>query len=447
MTKTVFNILAPWLCCTLFLSGSTLQAAETGGIGRSLQDFFTAALEFSPRLQIAEENLNIGGARKQAATGRLLPQLSASASRSENRQVRAGQVTEFGGRRYSLQLSQVLFNWQAFAARRRSSLVEDQRESEYYFELSTLLTQVAEAYFNVLQAQDALTSIESEIDALRNQLEQVQSRYDRQLAQITDLYLARSSLASAEADQLRLENERALAQEDLRSVTGLEVGELLTLSDTAEVPGVDESIQYWVELARENNQQIRARELALRAAEELVSESRGAYYPQVNLVAQQRDSNQGFDNIFIPRNETSYLGLNVEIPLYSGGTNRASVREARSSRNIAESELVQTELDARQRVRAAYLQVQSNQALTAASESVLESATLSSEAMQEGFRLGVVTSVDVLNALRDQFQAERDLQQARYEHIKNLLFLKREAGTLTAEDMIEVGNWLENPEQ
>ena len=62
--------------------------------------------------------------------------------------------------------------------------------------------------------------------------------------------------------------------------------------------------------------------------------------------------------------------------------------------------------------------------------------------MQRGFELRVVTSVDLLNALRDQYQAERDLQRVRYENIKSLLVLKHEAGILTAEDLIEVSGWL-----
>ena len=66
--------------------------------------------------------------------------------------------------------------------------------------------------------------------------------------------------------------------------------------------------------------------------------------------------------------------------------------------------------------------------------------------MQRGFELGAVTSVDVLNAVGDRYQAERDLQRARYEHIKYSLFLKREAGVLTADDLINVGAWLIAPQ-
>ena len=74
------------------------------------------------------------------------------------------------------------------------------------------------------------------------------------------------------------------------------------------------------------------------------------------------------------------------------------------------------------------------------------SARLSSEAAQQGFELGTVTNVDVLNALRDQFQAERDFQSARYEQIIALLTLKREAGTLNAGDLTEISRLMVPPD-
>jgi outer membrane protein len=161
---------------------------------------------------------------------------------------------------------------------------------------------------------------------------------------------------------------------------------------------------------------------------------------------QRQDSDVGFDNIPITRTDNTYVGLDVSIPLYAGGSNRAAVSEATSLRKIAENELRQIELEANERVRSAYLQVQSSAALVEAARRLLDSTTLSSTAMQRGFELGAVTSVDVLNALRDQFRSERDLQAARYNHVKYWLLLRQEAGLLTADDMLEVGTWLEAPE-
>jgi outer membrane protein len=200
---------------------------STGITGTTLEDFFSAAIDYSPQLKIAEERLNIGSARTSAAKGQLLPQLRANASRSDNRRNALGAVDTFDGERYSITLTQVLFNWQAFSARNEASLLEDQFEAEYFGELAFLLTDVAEKYFDVLLASDALNSIASELDAVSNQLDQIQSMYDRQLAQITDLYQAQASLAAVEAQQLQLQTELAMRREALRSASGVEQHQLL----------------------------------------------------------------------------------------------------------------------------------------------------------------------------------------------------------------------------
>ena len=116
--------------------------------GQTLEDFFTAAVEFSPQLRIAEEQLNIGRARDDQASGQLRPQINANANLSENSRnsfdAIGSQIEEdFDGQRYSISVQQVLFNWQAFASKRRTEKIKDQLEAEYFFELSNLLTEVA----------------------------------------------------------------------------------------------------------------------------------------------------------------------------------------------------------------------------------------------------------------------------------------------------------------
>ncbi|MCH7673167.1 MAG: TolC family protein, partial [Proteobacteria bacterium] len=275
-------------CCWSTLAYGAESSPGVGSgeviIGRTLEDFFTAAISYSPQLKIAEEELNISSARKRAAKGLLLPQLSANASRSDNKQQTPNQTLRFDGERYSLQLTQVLFNWEAFLARSQASLIEDQQEARYFAQLSWLLTDVAEKYFDALQADDAYESISSELDAISNQLNQIQSFYDLQLAQITDLYEAQARLAAVESEALELQSRRALSREALRSVTGVAVGRLYQLGETAAAPSVINNIEYWVEQARSSNQMILASRFALEAANKGVSAKRGAYMPQVSFI-------------------------------------------------------------------------------------------------------------------------------------------------------------------
>jgi len=422
---------------------SNSGAAPATGDGRTLQDFFSAAMEHSPRLRIAEERANIGAAQRRAATGRLLPQVNANVSLSDNRQRALGELTTYRGERYNLQLRQTLFDWRAFQARREAMVTENQYEAEYYAELAALLTTVAERYFAVLEAEDAVASSAAELRAVENQLEQVQRLYNLQMVQITELFDVQARQATIEAEQLNLRSELTLAREALRAASGLSVGPLYQLAEEAELPRLDGELDDWVQRAQRNNHTIAAREFAVEASDRRVSQSRGAYLPQVSVVAQQQQSTLGFDNMPMNRTDTSYVGIDLNIPLFAGGSNRATVSEAISQQSIARNELRQLQLDVGEQTRMLFLRTQANEMRIRAAERVLASTRIAAESRQRGFELGNVTSVEVLDAIRDQYRAERELQSLRYEHIQLTLLLRREAGTLSAEDLLDISEWLQ----
>ena len=407
-------------------------------VGSTLEDFFTAALDYSPRLKISEQRKAIGEARYDAAKGQLLPQISGQATLTDNERDNGTTTTDFDGERYSVQLRQVLFNWEAFSARRQAISEQDRSEAEYYYELSTVLTEVAEKYFNVLQAQGEVASNQAELDAVKKQLSQIDGQYKKKLAQVTDLLQAQASVAAVESDQIRLQSDLDLAKEALRSASGLGVGKLNDLSDSARSPATSTGLEEWVAMAYDNNYQIKAKEHAIQAAHEGIERRKGAYFPTASLIVERQDSDVGFDNAPIRKTETTYYGVDINVPIWLGGSRGANVREARSLHAIAESELEQIKLDTSELVRSAYLQYKASESSIRAAQSLYDSTTKTADAMAKGFELGTVTNVDVLNAIRDQYQAQRRLQEAKYDSIKFYLILKREAGSLTAEDMVEI---------
>lgn len=425
-------------------SESTGSALETG-IGQTLEDFFTAALEYSPRLQVAQAKRDIGAARRRGANGQLLPQISASASLSENRQDALNRVSEYSGERLALVLRQVLFDWRIFSQRGQAYAMENQMEAEYFAELSVVLTSVAERYFDVLQAEDALRSIQSERESVANQVNQVERLYGLQMAQITDLYDAQARLSAVEAEELLLSSDVTLTRDALRSVSGIGVGNLYVLGENADLPDVDGTAEEWVQRARQGNHQIRAREYSVEIADRRVSEQRGAYMPRVNLIVQQQRSDLGFDNIPINRTDTGYIGLDISMPLFAGGSIRAGVSEAISQQSIARSELRQLNLDVSEQTRLSFLRLKAAERQIEASEKLLESRTLATTARRRGFELGTLTSVNVLDAVREQFVAERDLQRIRYDYIRLSLYLRRDAGVLSSDDLVDIGSRLDQP--
>lgn len=439
------NILLRSALCLLVSSAiSTSWAASAPlAIGSTLEEFYNGALESSPDLSISKERWNINTARKDSANGQLLPQIMATANMSENDRTANGKSATYNGERYSVQLSQVLFNWQAFAARSRAYLLEDEAEAEYYAQLSFLLTDVADKYLAVLQAEDTLNSIVSQHEAMENQVKQLQSLFDRQLVQVTDLYAAQARLASIVSERVEAESNLELSRGALRALTNLETGNLMRLPTQVTVKPLEGSMSDWVARTLENNFTIEARAYAYQAANKQVSEQRGTYMPRVSLIVQQQNSNLGYDNVLVDKSDSTYFGIDFQVPLFSGGSRRAGVREAQSMRSIAQSELRRTQLEMTERARTAFLQVKAGESRIEAGQILMTSTETAYTAMQRGFELGTVTSVDLLNALNDRFQAQRNLQQARYDHIRANLLLRREAGALSAEDLMDISSMLD----
>ena len=281
---------------------------------------------------------------------------------------------------------------------------------------------------------------------MATQIDQIQSLYDLELALVTDLYDARARQAALQASMVEATSELTLARADLRTLSGLNPGALARLPEQIVVQPLAGELSEWLARSTEGNPLIQARSHALRAARLQVRRQEGAYLPTLALTYQWQSTNLGYENTFIQRRDNGYVGVSLNMPIFAGGANRARVSEALSQRKIAELELVQTEVDITNRTRAAYLQVQAGEARIAAGQVLAESTATAYQAMQRGFELNSVTSVDLLNALRDRFRAERNLQQARYNHIRAHLLLLRESGTLSPDDLLQVSAELNNRE-
>lgn len=161
-------------------------------------------------------------------------------------------------------------------------------------------------------------------------------------------------------------------------------------------------------------------------------------------VAGQR-SNIGYDNILQPRTETGVIGVNVTLPIYTGGAVSAMVSEQRARRRIAELELEQGERESRVAARSAWLQLQSLRAQATAARRAVESGAKSVEANEKGYRLGVATLVDVLDARRDAFAAERDYADVRLEYLRQWTLLGHLTGTLDDAAIARLSEVLKRP--
>ena len=412
---------------------------------QNLFDIYAQALDADPRLKIAQQQVALGQARADSSFGALLPQASFFANFSDNEVSFENNILEdqdYNGKRYGFTVRQMLFNWKTISNRRRTKQVVAQKEAELLDVMSILLVDTSERYFNVLLADGKVRLIQAERELVQQQLRQTEEMYARKLVRITDFLETQARADKVLTDEIEAENEAALARESLSELTGSYVGTIAPLRSDFELPEQEQNMDYWVNLATESNALLRSKHEAVLAAKDGVQEQKGGHYPTLDLVFSSQTSDIGFDNQQSPERDTDYIGLDINIPIYSGGSTSARVREAWASYYIAREDEEAARREVLKRTRAAWLNTRSSRKRIHASQLSVRSATKSYEAMSKSFGYGTVTAADVLEALHARTRAERDYQNALFAYITNWLALKRESGILEDTDLQQVNSWL-----
>ena len=207
----------------------------------------------------------------------------------------------------------------------------------------------------------------------------------------------------------------------------------------------------WVERALEQNLDLVASRISADIASKEVNSRRSAHMPTLDLVVNrssfEQDSEQSNDNnpfspLFTSSDQDS-VSLQINVPLFAGGRNTSRVREAvylhRAARERAQRIARETERLARD----SYLGVLAEISRTRALEQALKSSEVALEATQAGFEVGTRTTVDVLDAQRQLFNARTQYLRARYDYLLNVLRLKQASGTLQVQDLERINGLLE----
>ena len=288
---------------------------------------------------------------------------------------------------------------------------------------------MAEAYYNILGAQDNLKFTEAEKSAIGQQLEQTKRRFDVGLIAITDVKESQAQYDIAVAQEISARNQLANYYAALRSIIGEKPKAIKPLiNDIPLLPPEPADIDQWVETALKNNLALRAAQFTFEAAQKQVSIDRAGHYPSLDLSIQHTDStvdgdDQAFSSYSRDSTDTS-ISLQLTVPIYSGGFTNAKVKQSIASKEQARALRDKAHRQTEQQSRDNYRGVTTAIAEVKAYKQALISTQTAYEATQAGFDVGTRTAVEVLAALREQYRSERDYARARYQYILNLLTIK-----------------------
>ncbi len=448
-----------------------LAAASLAAFNASaadLKEVYTRALTSDPLIREADANRLATRESKPQAIAGLLPQIAAGATYRDNESLGSqtflqeqddGSVTigvaesETEGTReaWNVELRQSIFRWQNWAELKRANAEGAQAEAEYVVAQQDLILRTAEAYFNVLAAQDTLEAAQAAHDAIGRQLEQSEKRFEVGLIAVTDVQDAKAAYDSATAALIQAKRNLATNGEILRELTG-------DAWDTLEKPGNEmplagpapASPEDWVKLAMEQNARLTASRLAADVTRQVVSIERGGHFPEIDFVINHGEfEDEGrFTNqvgVTFPSDadsEDTTYSVQLTVPIFSGGATSSRVRQAQYRNIAARERLERTARETERSTRDAYLGVNSEVARVQSLQQAVESAQTALQATEAGYEVGTRTSVDVLQARQRLFQSQTDYARSRYDYLLNVLRLQQAAGTLDGEGLDDINGLL-----
>jgi outer membrane protein len=307
-----------------------------------------------------------------------------------------------------------------------------------------LIVRVAQVYFDVLAAQDALGTAQTNQKAIKEQLASAKRNFEVGTATITDTREAQARFDLALAQTILADNELRTKQVALDTVVGQTNLKPQRLAASAQLPAVTpEKMDIWTDWALAQNPGIRKAQLALDVAKFEIDKARAASGPTLDLNGSLGANNLSGSGASPSGTTTAAsLGLQLKMPLYAGGSLQNRVKETLALEEKSRNELEAARRGVTQTVRQVFMGTQSLLAQVKAFEAAESSSKLALDATQLGYKVGVRVNLDVLNAQTQLFTTRRDLAKARYEVLLAQLKLRQASGRLTPADLTEVSRLL-----
>ena len=424
---------------------------------RSLLELYQLATQNDMNYQASLANYEANALGPSISRAQLLPQISFRANRTKinDEKVRgfderregdtsAEATYSYQRRNMTLSLEQSIFNKKYYVELAQSHSMAQRARLELQSAEHDLLQRVVEAYFLVLDSQTQLEFTRAEKEAVERQLAQARDRFEVGLATITDVKEAEASYDLTIADEISSETELSVNLSKLQIIVDENISMLKALSEDAPVVHPDpQNINAWVKTSVEQNPQLLAQRLTANIAQDEVKRHRADHFPTLDAYARRNENEiMGRDAPSERTTRGTELGLELQIPLFSGGETHYRVKQAAQFALQSQKQLEETHRTIKQQAQESYLNVLASISRTQALKRAVDSVQSAYESNEIGFSVGTRSSVDVLLAVEDLYAAKRDYINARHRYIIDMISLKKVAGILSEEDIQQINQWL-----
>ena len=439
--RNTSNLLRP-----LILKGMVASALAASAMvvcaQSAVMDFrqvYQAALEQDASIRASRAAADSGRERLPQARAGLMPQVSANAGRNFNDLNSTspnilGELTTTNDKYFSdtkaVQLRQPLVNMQRWQQFEQAKFLVAESEATLDRDLQNLVVRVAGAYFEFLMADEQLELVLAQKKMYTALVDAAKKGLAAGSGTRTDIDDAQARLDMASAQELEARQNQDQTRRQLEVLINQPVGSVAKLNVPALklVGPQPANLDEWTLRAEKNSPEMKAMQARLDAARREVSKSQAGHLPTLDAIAQW--SNSGSENItrINSRYENKSIGLQLNVPLYSGGYVNSTIRQAVAEQTRAEESLEALRRDLGVRVHKEYRGVSEGVMRVRALEQAVRSSQQMLMSTQMSLKAGSRTQLDVLNAQQQYTLALRDLAQARLIYLMSKVKLASLAG-------------------
>ncbi|WP_374325420.1 TolC family outer membrane protein [Azonexus sp.] len=434
-----------WLLATS-LTAAPLHAADLARIYRDAQDN-------DPVYAAARATRDAGREKAPQGLAGLLPTVSVSGNTvwndvdSEPRNApTAASNAQYNTNAYQLTLSQPLFRWQNWVAYGQAKQQVAQAEATFQQASQDLILRVAQAYFDVLYASENLTAVRANKEAIAQQLELAKKSFEVGTSTITDTHEAQARFDLVQAQEIAAESELEVRRQALQTLIGQDAGKLAPpRKDAVLAPPEPNRLADWVAAAEKDALAVQIQQAQAEIAAREVDKQRAGHYPTLDLVA-NRGKSKAYSSAALGAVDTDFAnyGLQLNIPLFQGGSTTSRQREAAANSTAARFGLEAARRNAALAARQYYLGVTNGLAQVNALKAALVSSQSALESNKLGYEVGVRINIDVLNAENQVYVTRRDLAKATFDTLMAQLRLKAAVGALGEDDVTKINALLDD---
>lgn len=418
-----------------------LALGAAGVQAQSLVELYDAARTYDTSLQAARAQYEANLAKAEQARAGLRPQagLAAGANWLNTRNDVTDTSRTNNTQNVTLSASQPLYRPVNRITDQQGQLSIDIAKAQLDAAEQDLMVRLAQAYFDVLAAQDTLTFVQAQKAAVSEQLAAAKRNFEVGTTTVTDSREAQARFDLVLAQEIAASNDlrvKKLALDQLVGRTGASPKPLAAPVALPTLQPADPEV--WVTQAQSQHPALRQADKAFEVADMEVKKAEAGHKPTLDLIGQYqvaRGPNSNFPTAGNVRTNTGTIGVQFNLPLYAGGAIDNRVKEAVALAEKARADRETAQRNIAQAVRSAYFGVLSGAGQVKALEAAEASSQSALDANKLGYQVGVRINIDVLNAQSQLFQTKRDLAVARYNVLVGQLRLKQAGGVLKPEDL------------